>query len=129
MDFRLNRPEVITSIKQRIGLDDHDLIAFPGFIRDLASHPNPDIRQYLFEKISLGPSLHQVKRFVLIGHTDCGAYGGQEAFSSPQMEKDVITSDLRTARIILIETFPDISIDLYLACIDGHNQVKFESVS
>src|SRR3989344_7993091 len=101
MDFRLNQPETITSMKQKIGLDDYDLIAIPGSIKDLVNHPNPDVRQYLIQAISLGPKLHQVNRFVLIGHTDCGAYGGRNAFSSPQNEKAVISKDPGRARNVL----------------------------
>lgn len=91
--------------------DNYDHISIPGSIYNLV---NPETRELLFSKFALSVSLHLINRVVIIGHRDCGAYGGSAAFGSEIAEYETLTTDLRNARTLFIEKYPTLEVNIFL---------------
>ncbi|RJQ33641.1 hypothetical protein C4566_03350, partial [Candidatus Parcubacteria bacterium] len=57
--------------------------------------------------ISVSRNLHNIKKFLLLWHWDCGGYGGSSAFASAEAEEEQYHKDLRAVRDILAKELPD----------------------
>ncbi|GAN32914.1 MAG: hypothetical protein DYG83_00695 [Candidatus Brocadia sp. AMX2] len=116
-------------INDTLGLkDNYDHISIPGSIYNLV---NPETRALLFSKFALSVRLHLINRVVVISHRDCGAYGGSASFGSEIAEFETHTADLRKARMLLIEKYPTLQVDLFLESLvqeGGETKVHFEKV-
>ena len=64
-------------------------------------------------QIELSKKLHGIHKAILINHEDCGAYG-----AAGTLEKH--TQDLHAAKAAVLAQFPDLSVDLYFAKLDGN---------
>lgn len=69
-------------------------------------------------QIELSKRLHNVKRIVLVNHEDCGAYGEEGTIERHK-------SDLEKVKNELLEKYPEIQVECYLAKLSG----EFERVS
>ena len=67
-------------------------------------------------QIEISKRLHSIKKVILINHTDCGAYEGDDS-------KHEI--DLRAAKNLVLKTYPDLEVSTLLAKIDS-GEVTFE---
>lgn len=116
-------------INETLGLkDNYDHISIPGSIYNLV---NPETRALLFSKFALSVRLHLIKRVVIIGHRDCGAYGGSASFGSEIAEYETLTADLRNARMLLIEKYPTLEVDLFLESLireGDQTRIHFEKI-
>lgn len=65
---------------------------------------------------------------ILMNHTDCGAYGGREAFESNEIECQRHDDDLRKAKEMILSRFPDLKIKMILAKISPLGQIGFETL-
>ncbi len=108
--------------------DNYDHVSIPGSIYSLV---NPETRELLFSKFALSVSLHLINRVVIIGHRDCGAYGGSASFGSEIAEYETLTTDLRNARALFIEKYPTLEVDIFLESLvqEGEQtRVHFEKI-
>lgn len=108
--------------------DNYDHISIPGSIYNLV---NPETRELLFSKFALSVSLHLINRVVIIGHRDCGAYGGSASFGSEISEYETLTTDLRNAMALFIEKYPTLEVDIFLESLvqEGEQtRVHFEKI-
>lgn len=116
-------------INETLGLkDNYDHISIPGSIYNLV---NPETRALLFSKFALSVGLHLVKHVVIIGHKDCGAYGGSVSFGSEIAEYENLCADLRKARALLIERYPTLEVDIFLESLKNEGdkvKVQFEKI-
>ena len=116
-------------INETLGMkDNYDHISIPGSIYNLV---NPETRELLFSKFALSVSLHLINRVVIIGHRDCGAYGGSASFGSEIAEYETLTTDLRNARVLLIEKYPTLEVNLFLESLvreEDETRVHFEKI-
>ncbi|MCF6157818.1 MAG: hypothetical protein E3K32_04445 [wastewater metagenome] len=116
-------------INGTLGLkDNYDHISIPGSIYNLI---NQETRSLLFSKFALAVRLHLIKRVIIIGHKDCGAYGGSPVFGSEIAEYETLCADLIKARELLIEKYPTLDVDLFLESLnhDGDKaKVLFEKI-
>jgi len=116
-------------INETLGMkDNYDHISIPGSIYNLVT---PETRELLFSKFALSVSLHLINRVVIIGHRDCGAYGGSASFGSEIAEYETLTTDLRNARALLIEKYPTLEVNLFLESFvreGDETKVHFEKI-
>ncbi len=118
IDFRLNR--AIKEYLKNYGLgEDFDLISVAGGVKD---------REYVLNQAALSKKLHGIQQVILINHTDCGGYGGREAFASPEEEKAKHAADLQSARAELESKFPGLIVHTVLADVRADNRIYFEEV-
>lgn len=85
-----------------------DLLGFAGSTKEL------DI---VLKEVEISVSLHSIKDLYLIHHEECGAYGEEST-----LERH--TEDLRKAREVIGEKYPQLSIHLYYLHLDG----EFEKI-
>lgn len=120
MDFRL-WPALDGDLSTRLeGCYDRLLIA--GAVRAVVRPPHPSVAEFLLRQIDLAWQLHGVKRAVLVGHTDCGAYGGRAAFTSDEEERAVMAEDLRAARALVTARCPGLEVTSLLAVLTADGE-------
>ena len=90
---------------------EYDLIGLAGSAKNLASPSNEANRVTLIENIDTSIRLHSAKRLILINHIDCGAYGGSKAFSGFDDELAFHTNELKKAKQIAMDKFPELEIE------------------
>ena len=74
---------------KRNGLARLDSIRVAGGAKCLASPREESERTFLLEQLRLSRKLHGMDRVILVAHSDCGAYGGLEAFGrDPKTEAE-----------------------------------------
>lgn len=111
----------LTGLFETAYFDSH---VWPGAAKKIVDSSTQE--EYL-SNIAVSADLHSVERIVLINHTDCGAYGGKEAFENIDDERKKLTDDLRKARDIIKESFPSVEVKLYL--LDTYRGNSFDKVS
>lgn len=104
--------------------NNYEHISIPGSIFNLV---NPETREIVFSKITNLVNFRLIKKVVIIGHKDCGGYGGSSAFVSETTEHEYLSEDLRMARDILLEKYQGLRIHLYLESLTREG-VHFEKI-
>ncbi|MFH0873993.1 MAG: carbonic anhydrase [Candidatus Komeilibacteria bacterium] len=111
VDFRF-RVEDQRFLEKHFGTPDFDLFRWPGPARSMILDPR--FKDRLVEQIrNVCVNLHQVKWFVVLGHWDCGAYGGSAKFSSPKEEEAAYVRDLAMVRLLLQGALPGVAIEVF----------------
>ena len=101
----------IAKFLKRMGIATYDQVKVPGSVKALAAPDGDADRDYLLRAIQVSLRLHQPSRILLIGHNECGAYGGAPA--------DVIIGDLFRAALVLKGAEPSFPVECYFADFDG----------
>lgn len=110
IDFRF-RDKMASFLEGLFGTARFDFFSWPGAAKKIADEST---RANAIADIAVCIDKHQAERLVVISHTDCGAYGGSSAFASKDDEVAKLSQDLRAAREALVESFSDLSVELYL---------------
>ncbi len=125
MDFRLQTGlyEFLVSMGYK---NKYDLISNAGSLKDLVEGDESGSKK-LLKDINVSYELHQVRKFIIIHHMDCGAYGGHDAFDSLEDEKAKQIEAMKQAAGIIKTKYSDVEIQMYLARID-ESVIDFEMV-
>ena len=118
LDYRIQATVSEFSRQRFDGLADYLALAGgPKKIVDRAT------RSQVVEQIKLAVSLHEMKTIVLMGHQDCGAYGGSTAFENLTTEISHLVWDIFTARNELESALASaqITIDVAFLTYTGDN--------
>jgi carbonic anhydrase len=102
IDFRFQK-NLENWARQNVGEGQYDRVSYAGSVKNWAD---------VFEQIKLSKKLHDIKKVVLINHEDCGAYGAEGT-----MERH--SGDLKRAHDTVKREFPELSVELYVAMLDG----------
>lgn len=108
---------------------DCDLVSFAGAARNIADPADPAHAEFALRQIGLARELHHVSHVVLMNHLDCGAYGGAKAFAASGEERARHAHDLRQARAVILEKFPDLKVTLLLAGLAENDGVTVEEIA
>lgn len=128
MDYRLVQP--VKDFAFSLGLNgSYDQVAIAGGVKNLVMAEDTYDREFLVRQIELAKNLHGIEQVILINHTDCGAYGGREAFKSEEEEREKHLEDLRGAKKLILEKWLGLEVILFLARIDKEGRIDFEKVS
>lgn len=119
-DFRLHqrkdgRNYVAEFIKQI--QKDCDLITRGGGIQDMVRPKADGYCDCLLRDVEVSAKLHEAKTVYLLNHEDCGAYSGME-FASRDEEIKQHHKDLKQAKKLILEKFPDKEVLLYFGELD-----------
>ncbi len=120
MDFRLHQA-VREFLLSRNLENKYDLVALAGATKDLVDHDTAGTT-ILMKEIEISHTLHGVNHIMLIHHTDCGAYGGHDAFDDIDAEQDKQLGDMRVARSLIQEQYPGLEVELVLARLSGTDE-------
>jgi len=127
IDFRFT--SVINSwMKEKGIMDDCDIISVAGISKSIAQDPDSDDAKFILNQIGLSKKLHNIKTLYLIHHTDCGAYGGHDAFDNINIEKQCYSEDMKKAHKIISRYVPDIEIKHMLADIKNEAEIDIHEV-
>jgi hypothetical protein len=118
MDFRFHGH--LEELVELEGLDEDraDVIRVAGSAKNLVRPEDPRDRERLIEMLQTSYDLHHARQFYLVNHEDCGAYG-PEVIADDDDEIEVHRGDLRRARDLLAERFPDVEVICCFVWLDG----------
>ena len=101
----------LRKLLKRSGIEHADPIRVAGGAKCLA---------FVLEQIRKSIRLHGTDRVVLMVHSDCGAYGGLEAFGGDaQAEARHHVAELRRAAECLRQSVPEVSVVSYFVDFEG----------
>ncbi|MEK7508716.1 MAG: carbonic anhydrase [Patescibacteria group bacterium] len=105
-----------------------DIVSLAGAVKNLVSPINPSYVEMVLRQIEISQKLHHITQVILMNHTDCGAYGGHNAFESTGAEYTQHVEDMKKAKKIIADKFSGLEIKMVLAKITPLGQVAFEEV-
>ena len=116
-----NRFELVfRKFLKRIGVEYTDPIKVAGGAKCLASPDHESDREFVLEQIRKSIRLHNTRRVILMVHSDCGAYGGLEAFDNDAHAEFLNhRGELRRAAARLTEAIPGIAVESYYVDFEG----------
>ena len=127
-DFRLHQRtdgrNCIAEFISPLG-EDCDLITRGGGVQDLVRPKKEGYSDSLYRDTRVSAKLHNVETIYLVNHEDCGAYRDMD-FSSREEEIDQHHKDLRKAKEMILERFPEKEVKLYFAELVKGSSDKFE---
>jgi len=105
---------------KKIGVEHPDPIKIAGGAKSLASPKQESDRQFVLDQIRTSMRLHGTSRAILMLHSDCGAYGGLDAFGCDQMaEFRNHRDELHRAAAYLKEAIPGLEVQVYFVNFEG----------
>ena len=105
---------------KRIGVERSDPIKIAGGAKSLASPQQESDRQFVLGQIRSSVELHGTRRAILMLHSDCGAYGGLEAFhGDTQAELAHHLGELQRAAANLKAAIPGLAVEAYFVNFEG----------
>ena len=96
---------------KRCGVVTYDHVKIAGSAKSLAAPECASDRDFVLRMIRTSAKLHHSGRALIIGHNECGAYGG----ASP----DVIAADVVRGAEVLRASEPAMTVECYFADFDG----------
>lgn len=102
------------------GVDKFDHISLAGGAKNLVDE---DTRAIVFKQLDICTQKHDGETIYLVSHIDCGAYGGSAAFESIEKERERLIADLRGAKTIIEEKYPQLEIKLLLNTWEGVEKI------
>ncbi len=113
-------------VTQSLGLTCCDRIVIPGGPAYLADHPGVEADgASLLEQIKFMVEAHNLNRVILIMHEDCGCYSHKLGYPAGPEQQQRQADDLAMAVHVVRDVCPNVSIECYIALIDG-DQVQFQ---
>lgn len=124
MDFRfVERIHQYFQKNQRLaGLYDH--VSLAGGAKSLVWPDMPSDKELVLRHIELARKLHYIVEVILVNHQNCGAYGDQDS----QVQHE---TDLRKARKVIQEIFPELKVRLFYATLEEkgkQRKIDFEEI-
>ncbi len=105
---------------KRIGIEKSDVIKIAGGAKCLASPASEAEREFLLQQIRTSIRLHDTKLVILMVHSDCGGYGGLEAFGGDSgAEAQHHEEELQRAAAFLQGAIPEIAVQSYFVDFEG----------
>jgi hypothetical protein len=121
---------VFRKLLKRIGIFHSDPIRIAGGARCLAYSGQESERQFVLDQIRRSMRLHSTSIVVLMLHSDCGAYGGLEAFQgNAEKEAQNHQTDLQQATAFLNSAIPEVTIKAYFVDFEGVWEIDPEPAS
>lgn len=127
IDFRFG--EAIKNwLKEKGLLNNCDIVSLAGASKGLVNPKNPAEPEIILRQIEISSNLHKISQVILMNHTDCGAYGGRDAFASGEAEHSQHVGDMQEAKKLILNKFPELEVKTVLAKINPLEQINFEEI-
>ena len=105
---------------KRIGVVNSDPIKIAGGAKCMASPEQESDREFVLDQIRKSMRLHGTRRVILMVHSDCGAYGGLQAFGGDHVaEAAHHERELQRAAANLKASIPGIEVQGYFVDFEG----------
>lgn len=105
------------------GIENSDIISVAGSIKELV-HGTEEIKNWMISMIKISYDLHHSREVIITCHSDCGAYG----IKYPEEEKTAQIEDLKKAKAIIEEYFPDVTVKAYWLQLFGSHEKSTDIV-
>ena len=128
IDFRFGKA-IKKYLEDENLLGDVDIVSVAGAVKNLVDPKEQGDVEFMTRQVEISSRLHQISQVILMNHTDCGAYGGSEAFENKNAEYEKHTNDIQKAKEIIIAKFPNLEVKKILAHISPEGQISFEGVN
>jgi hypothetical protein len=106
---------VLRKFLKRRGLSLVDHLKIAGSVKGLASPDHEADREFMLRMIAISKRLHRPELVVMVGHNECGAYGGAPP--------EVVLADMRVAAQVVRDADPSLQVESYFADFDGMYRV------
>ena len=117
-DHRFHLP--FSKFLKKIGIVWVDVIKLPGGVKSLASPACDTDREFVLRQIRTAIRLHQPRLVILMAHSDCGGYGGLEAFGGDtEREAQHHAGELQRAAEIVRSAIPEVDVQAYFVDFEG----------
>jgi hypothetical protein len=114
---------------KRIGVANPDPIKIAGGAKSLASPEHESDRLFVLDQLRTSIRLHGTGRVILMLHSDCGAYGGLEAFNGDREgERRNHRAELERAEASLVAAIPGLNVESYFVDFEGVWALQEEAV-
>jgi len=125
IDFRFW--EVVTEfVKNELKIESFDFPSLPGSTKPV--NEVWDIK-VIKDCVAVSVDLHQIKKFLIFDHQDCGAYGGSGKFPNQEEEREFHNEKLREAKTVINQDFPELEVLLYYIKLnEEQTEVEFVKV-
>lgn len=123
IDFRLGTV-IRDYLNEKKLYGDVDIISVAGAGKDIAQSDE----SFPEGQIDLSKKLHHIKTVILMHHTDCGAYGGREAFVSKEEEHAQHVGDMKNARDKLVAKYPELKVHMVLIHLEEDETTYIEEI-
>ena len=107
---------------------DIDIVSVAGAVKNIVEPKERGHADFLMKRIDISKTLHDIKQVILMNHTDCGAYGGEQSFGSAEEEREKHLSDLKDAKIKILKKNPELEVKSVLAVISQNENITFEEI-
>ena len=105
---------------KKTGIVCFDAIRLAGGAKSLATPDGEAERQLVLDQLRKSMRLHRTDRVLLMVHSDCGAYGGLDAFGGDtKAELSHHKMELRRAAAYLREALPELTVVCYFVDFEG----------
>jgi hypothetical protein len=105
---------------KRIGVVNVDPVKVAGGAKLLASPEQESDRQFVLDQIRKSIRLHGTERVILMVHSDCGGYGGLDAFRGDvAAESAHHQRELQRAADYLLQAIPGVNVQGYFVDFEG----------
>src|SRR5436190_10201818 len=112
---------------KRVGVFNSDPVKVAGGAKCLASPEHERDREFVLEQLRKSCRLHGTSRVILMLHTDCGAYGGLDAFGrDPRAEAGHHHAELRRAADFVRGEMPGVEVKAYYVDFEGVWEAEVE---
>ncbi|NOQ67884.1 hypothetical protein GQ568_00395 [Patescibacteria group bacterium] len=109
MDFRLYKETRKWIAESDLFEGGFDIISLAGASKDLIDG-SEEVKSNLMRHISISADVHKAERIIIFHHSDCGAYALDYKFSSVQEEKEKQFDDMKKAKEIILEKYPEAEV-------------------
>ena len=115
------RFELVTrKFTKKLGIWWADPLKLAGGAKVFASPADESERSFALEQVKTSMRLHNTRRVLLMVHSDCGAYGGLQAFDgSAEREAEHHAVELTRAAQFLSGALPEARVESYYLKFDG----------
>ncbi|MAG11884.1 MAG: hypothetical protein CMI52_03705 [Parcubacteria group bacterium] len=124
IDFRLG-PAISDWLKSEKLMGDCDIVGIAGAAKNFNGEKDEDV---LMTQIEISSKLHEIKKVILMNHTDCGAYGGRAAFENREVEDTTHSDALSHGADVLKEKLPHLEVQKMIAQIEPDGTIHIESI-
>jgi len=115
---------------KRIGISRPDRIKIAGGAKALASPERESEREFVLDQLQKSIQLHNTKLVILMVHSDCGGYGGLQAFGgNTRAEAENHEAELRRAADCVRQAVPGIAVQGYYMAFDGVWEVDLNAAT
>ena len=130
MDFRLYKETRKWIAGSNLFEGGFDVISIAGASKDLVDG-SEEVKNNLMKQIGISADVHKVEKIILFHHSDCGAYALDYEFSSAQEEKEKQLEDMKKAKAIILEKYPEIEVIFAWGELknDNGDEIEFEVVA